>query len=1045
MCKRITLMLMFLAISLGISARDIVVKGKVIDGDGYPVIGATVFVVGTSEGTITDIDGNYSLAAVDDQATLKFSYIGMQAKEVKLQGRTTVNVKLVSSLVDLDEVVVVAYGTQTKRTVTSSISSVGADAIKDAPVNSIDQALQGRATGVSITTPSAGVGEAPIIRVRGVSSITSGTSPLYVIDGVPVESGNTSYSGNVNAMADINPNDILSMDVLKDAAAAAMYGSRAANGVILITTKKGKAGKTKVSYNGYVGSTVASKTFETMDAQQYVDFKNMAVANRYGTDEMSLTPGYTSPYGSKAFNLMTLSDGSYVDSDWSGEVFQTGMQQNHTLSIEGGTDKAQFYLSGNYTDQTGIIQGDAYDRFGMSANASAQATDWLKIGGSVNASTSNTMYTDAGRKGGQYATEGFTRLGLILPPNVPINNEDGTPYLGDGSGYIGYEPNTIFNGFTNPTALLEYGSGVDTRIMRFVSSAYAEVHPFNGLTLRTQYGLDYSNINDAVFKTAMIFGDYENGMATNYSTTRVNKTWTNTATYLCSLGNHHFDFLLGEETHTKNLDRWGAMRTILQDDKFTTFQGAWGSTTAGAGNAISESALLSYFARANYDYDSKYLFSLNFRRDGFSALSENNRWGNFGGVSAAWRISEEGFFEPLKDVVNDFKLKGSWGVVGNTNVDDYAAYSYYSSSYYGSDGAYVLGQISDSENLKWESSEKIDVGISATLWNNLTVDFDYYRNNASDLILDVPVSPSKGIPGNTIITNAGALTNYGVELNIGAWVFKNSDFSWFTSFNFTTTHNEITQLADGVDNITSGSYNITEVGGSIGQLYLYPTAGIDEETGRRIFIGSDGTEVLCMYEKTGRFFTRDGELYDESLITPVVAGNTLPTYYGGWTNNFTYKNFDLSVMMQFSGGNQIYNGTTASMSDMREWNNTIDVYENYWTPGSTDAKYALPIFGDNYSNGSSLPITDWVEDGDYIRCKNISLGYKFDSSNFLDRIGVSSLRLYAQAQNLFVITKYTGYDPEVSMFTQNANLQGGIDKNTLPQSKIFTFGLNLTL
>lgn len=1040
MCKRVAyLLILLLACVNGYAQNYITVTGVVSDDENMPIIGGSILLKGTNKGTITDIEGKYSLKVPED-GVLIFSYVGMQSRDIKVNGKQVLDVQLKSSSVNMQEVVIVAYGTQSKRTVTSSISTVKADQIKDAPVNSIDQALQGRATGVSIITPSGGVGESPIIRVRGVSSITSGTSPLYVVDGVPIETGNISYSGNVNALADINPNDILSMDVLKDAAAAAMYGSRAANGVILITTKKGSAGKTKVSYNGYVGMTVHSHFFDVMNAQQYVDFKNLAVKNRYGTDEMSLTAGYQSPYGNKAFNMWRRSDGSEVDTDWASEVFQTGIENNHTMSIEGGTERAQFYVSGNYAYQKGMVQGDKYNRYGLNASGSAKATDWLKVGGSMNASVSNTRYTDGARKGGQYATEGFTRLALILPSNVPVYNEDGTPYLGEG-GYIGTSPNTVYNGYTNPTALLHYGSGVNSEIIRFLSNVYAEITPFAGLTLRTQYGLDYSHIDDKNFRTAKMFGDTENGTATNYSAKLTRETWTNTLSYLFSLGNHHFDVLLGEETTSKKLDRWGATRSILLDEKYTTFQGAWSSISAGDGNTISESALLSYFGRLNYDYDSKYLLSLNFRRDGFSALSKDHRWGNFGGLSAAWRISSEKFFEPLTRVVSDFKLKGSWGVVGNTNIGDYASYSYYNSGYYGEDGAYTLGQIADSKNLKWETSKKFDVGFSAILWNNISVDFDYYKNISSDLILNVPVSPSKGIPNNYITTNAGAMKNYGVELNIAADIIRGKDFTWSSSFNITTTINEVTKLADGIDNITSGSYNITEVGKSIGQLYLYPTGGIDKATGRRIFYGSDGTKVLCMYEKSGKFFTEDGTAYPESELTPVVCGNTLPTFYGGWSNNFKYKNFDLSILFQFSGGNKIYNGTTATCSDMRYWNNTTDVLQNYWREGHTDAKYAYPVYGDNYSNGSSKPITDWVENGDYIRCKNISLGYTFNTRNWT--VGISSLRLYAQAQNLFVITGYSGLDPEACM-SASANLEGGIDKNTLPQARVFTFGVNMT-
>lgn len=1034
-----------MASTVAFAQKKITISGIISEPGMGPIPGVSVVVKGTTIGTVSNGEGFYSLEAPSD-GTLEFRFIGMGTEIIPIKDKSNIDVEMKSDVIAMDEVVVVGYGTQSRRTVTASISTVRADDIKDIPASSVDQALQGRATGISIINPSGEVGQAPIVRVRGVGSITSGTQPLYIVDGMPIQTGNLSYGGNVNALADINPADILSMEVLKDAAAAAMYGSRAANGVILITTKKGSAKKTKVSYDGWFGVTVRSKFFDVMNAQQYVDFKNQAVKNRYGTDEISLTEGYTSSYGNKAFNMWKLSDGSYVDSDWKSAVFQTGLQQNHTVSAQGGTDKTQFYVSGNYTNQKGMVKGDKYHRFGTNANISTQATDWLKLGANINASNSQTAYTDRSRKGGTFATVGFTRMAIINPPNVPIYNEDGSPYLGEG-GYLGMSPNTVKNGYTNPAALLTYGSSIQSEITRILSSFFAELTPVKGLTLRTQYGLDHSRVEDKIFETAMMYGDSENGRAVNYATKNTMTTWTNTATYNFNIKEHSFDILAGMESFEKKLDRWGAARDILLDNKFEVFQGPF-ATISAAGNAITESSLLSYLGRLNYNYQAKYMLSVNFRRDGYSALSRNHRWGNFGGASAAWRISSEEFFKSFANIVTDLKIKGSWGIVGNTNISDYASKSYYSNSYYGNNGTYQLGQIADSNNLKWESSTKYDAGFSAQILNNITIDFDYYKTISSDLILNVPVAPSKGIPNNYITTNAGKMNNLGIELNIQANIIQTKGFTWYSSFNITTTKNKIIKLADGIDQLVSGSSsettNITIPGKSIGQLYIYPTGGIDPETGRRIFYGKDGTKVLLMYEKAGRFFTEDGEPYAESNLEPVICGNTLPTFYGGWTNNFSYKNIDLSILLQYSGGNYIYNGTTATSSDMRYWNNTIDVLENHWTPEHTNAKYAYPIYGDNYSNGSAKPISDWVEKGDYLRLKNISLGYTFDTKTWSKKLGISFLRVYAQAQNLFVITGYSGLDPEALTNNTNANLRGGTDKNTLPQAKVFTFGLNVT-
>ena len=973
---------------------------------------------------------------------MQISYIGMQTAEVAIAPNIRVILKTDSKA--LDEVVVVAYGTQSARTVTASVSTVRADALKDVPSVSFDQMLQGRASGVSITTPSAGVGQAPIVRVRGVNSITSGTSPLYVVDGVPIESGNLSYLANANALADINPADIVSMDVLKDAAAAALYGSRAANGVILITTKQGQSGKVKVSYDGFVGFSNATDFYEMMNAQEYVDFKNLAVKNRYGTDELSLTTGYVSPYGNRAFNMMKDANGNYVDTDWKDAAFQNGLSQSHSVAVSGGSDKVRYYLSGNYTTQEGIVKGDKYDRLGVKANINVQATDWLKVGMNTNVTTGTTSYVDAARRGSNFAVGGFPRLALINAPNLPMYNEDGTPYyLAQGLGYGG---NTVFSTFSNPAAILSLGNGLSSDVTRFIGVFYAEATPLKGLSLKTQYGVDYARIEEQRFWSPL-HGDGVNskGLANAYNTKNNRWTWTNTATYNFSLGQNNFNLLAGTEASERNNSRWTAQRKDLQDDKFVVFQGPFGSATAGG--SLSNNTMVSYFGRINYDYASKYIVSLNYRRDGYSALSEKNRWGNFGGVSAAWRVSEEGFFKPLRNVVDDLKIKGSYGVVGNTDIYDYASKSFYSSYNYGINGTYGLAQIAD-PNLKWESSEKYSIGFNARLLDRISVDFDYYYTKSSDLILDVPQSPSKGIPGNIITTNAGKMKNSGIELTVSADVIRNSQFTWETSFNITTNKNKVISLADGVENILKGDNggleitNITVPGKSIGRLYLYPTAGVDPKSGRRVFITPEGDRTLLMFEKGGWFY-EDGTEY-AGEFEPVDCGNTLPTWYGGWTNNFKYKGFDLSLFFQFSGGNKIYNGTKASVSDMRYWNNSKDVYKKYWTPERTHAEYPMPIYGDNYSNGSALPISDLVERGDYLRLKNVSLGYTFNTKNWSKAVGISALRLYVQAQNLFVITGYSGMDPETLTNVESATLSGGTDKNTLPQARTYTIGVNLT-
>lgn len=955
------------------------------------------------------------------------SFIGMRTQEVTIQSVLSVVLKSEASF--LDEVVVVAYGSQKAKSLTSAIATVKAEALKDVPSVSFDQMLQGRAAGVSITSPSAGVGQPPVVNIRGVSTISSGSQPLYVVDGMPIQSGDIASMGNANALADINPNDILSMDVMKDAAATALYGSRAANGVILITTKRGSKGKTKVSYDMSYGFSQKTKFFDVLNAQEYVDFKSMAYENRYGESANGF------------FGLMKDSKGNVIDTNWADHIFQNGVSQNHTVSVSGGSDKTQYYMSANFTENQGIVIGDYYQRLGLKANLNAQATSWLKVGLNVNYTRSKTSYIDGARNGSTFASSGFPRSAIILPSNLPAYNEDGTAYFELGNG-IGYGANGFSTGFFNPLVLAEKGNGIDTWVNRSIASVYAELTPIKGLTLKSQYGIDYAVTEDKRFWNALHGDGYSyGGLANAYHANNLVWTWTNTANYTLELGDHHIDLLAGMEATQTNYNYWTAQGKGISDNAFIGYETSY-DTYTGGGN-IYDKALVSYFGRINYDYKYRYIFSANIRRDGYSPLGMNSRWGNFGGVSAAWRISDEAFFEDMRDIFNDVKLKASWGLVGNANIGYYPSKSYYVGGYYGNNGSYVMSNIGDN-NLKWEATQTYDIGLSARLIDRISIDMDYYYSKSSDLILGVPQSSSTGIPGSSLTTNAGKMLNQGFEFSVSADIITNKNFTWNSSFNFTVNKNEVLELSDDIlasDNSGYEFNNKTVEGKSIGQLYLYPTGGVEPETGRRIFYGSNGEKTYFSYPK---WYLEDGTEY-QGDFQQVLCGNTLPTWCGGWNNSFTYKGFDLNIFFQFSGGNYIYNGTKATGSDMRFWNNMKEVLTESWSETNKyGATFAKPIYGDNYSNGSALPISDFVEKGDYLRLKNISLGYTFNTKNWPKVLGISSLRIYAQAQNLFVITDYSGLDPEVISNVADPTLAGGIDKNTLPQARTYTFGLNVS-
>ncbi|MBP3203361.1 MAG: SusC/RagA family TonB-linked outer membrane protein [Bacteroidales bacterium] len=957
--------------------------------------------------------------------------------EIPVDGQLSVNCELSPDAEYLDDVVVIAYGTQSARTVTAAVSSVKAEALKDAPNVSFDSMLQGQAAGVQVSTPNAGAGSQAKVLIRGVSSISAGTDPLYIVDGVPISTGvvNASYI-EANALSDINPADILSIDVLKDAAATALYGSRAASGVIIITTKQGRKGETKVTYDMNIGVTQPTKLYKMMDAETYYTYKNQAVKNAYGTDERVISGG-ANPYGNKAFNYMTDSAGNIIRTNWNDLVYKNGLVQNHTVAISGGSDKTQYYISANYSNNDGIIIGDSYKRYGIKANVSSQVNSWLKVGLSAQYSRGDTRVIDSSRGGSVFSAAGLPRVAMIMPPILTPYNEDGSYYVMNGGQYIGVGGISISSlSYPNGMAQKESFNAIVTD--RVIASGFAQVEVVKNLFLKTQFGADYMVENEETFWSPIYGqGAGNNGYAWRTMDNALSWTWTNTANYNVAFKNNSFDFLLGMEAYYDSYAYDWINASDILNKAYKGFRA--GYVTNDAGGSEGAKSMVSYFARVNYDYKSRYMVSANFRRDGLSALGENNKWGNFWGISAAWRISEEPFFAPARNVVDELKLKASYGVVGNSEIGYYNAQTYYGDAVYGGKAALGLANIGDA-SLAWESSSKYDVGLNASLFNRINVELDWYYTKTNNLVMAVPQGPSTGI--GSLVTNTGAMQNTGVEFTIGADVIRTKNFTWNTNFNITTSHNKVLELAEGVTEIYGESdANITMPGYSVGQLYVYPTGGIDPATGRRIFYGSEGEWTT--YDPYSRsWYLADGTEFQGNLAQ-VRAGNTLPTWFGGWTNSFKYKGFDFNFMLQYSGGNWILNAMTATGSDNRWWNNFAEVAEKSWKQPGDKAKYAFPVYGDNVSNGSAYDISDWIEKGDYLRLKSVSFGYTYKTKTKKNLF--NSIRAYVQVQNAFVLTAFTGLDPEItSSYTSQAVLSGGYYKNTLPQARTFTLGVQLT-
>lgn len=1021
-------------------AQERTVSGRVTSTeDGSSLPGVNVVIKGTTNGTVTDADGNYKLNVPAGGGSLVFSFIGLQTQEIAIGDRNVVDVSLALDVTQLSEVVVVGYGTQTRKELAGSVASISGDDIRTTPNQSFEQALGGRAAGVSVTTPNGVLNNPPVIRVRGVNSISLSSFPLVVVDGIPTFSGDQSQNSAANnPLSSINPADIESIEVLKDASAAAIYGSRASAGVILITTKRGKQGKSSVTLDSWVGITQPFKLVDLLDANQYLEIKNEGAANA------GLAP---------QFFMNQDANGNDINTNWYDYVYQTGVATSNNLSVSGGTGSMNYYLSLGRTDQEGMIRANTFERTNARLNLDNTVNEWIKIGANLGFTNSLNNAPNTGSvPGAAFATSGIARLAFVTAPIVAPYNNDGS-YNIASNNQVGRLNNLQQVGFTNPEFLVNENR-ISSENNQFQGSFYANWTPLKGLSLRSTYGVDRLQVEDILYYSPRHGDGFgSGGLAINTLRTVNRWNWQNTVQYDTQIDDKHNVSALvgGEQQYTSTLG-WGLSRSVVADPFFETIQGNF-TTNNPSGLAQGENYLLSYFGRVNYDYNKKYFATFNLRRDGYSAFAAGNKYGVFYGGALAYALSEEEFFKNsnLSNTLSFLKLRATYGSVGNTQgIGNYASLQLYGSGLYAGDPTLVFTQAGNTA-LQWETSTKTDLGVSfGLLQDRIQGEFVYYQNAIDDMILGVPQAPSKGIPGNTIDQNIGSMENTGIEFTVSAKAVNKSDFSWNVSFNFTSLKNEVTKLAGGdIQTATAGleTANITRVGESIGSLYVVQTAGVNPANGQRVFIKRDGTAVQYNHSaapavrwtvvETGATTTAPTTAADG-----VIYGPTLPTFYGGFDNTFRYKNFDLGVFFQYSGGNYVYNGTKAGLRDQRFWNNHTDVLDR-WTPENTDGSIPRIVFGDNISNGSAFPISENVEKADFVRLRNLVLGYNFNSS-LLSKIHIKSLKVYAQVQNAFILTKYEGYDPEVST-NGNSTTGIGVDRNSVGQARTFTFGLNLGL
>ncbi|HEY0272530.1 MAG TPA: SusC/RagA family TonB-linked outer membrane protein, partial [Chitinophaga sp.] len=839
MKKLLALVAFVLMLAMQVSAQNRTVTGKITDENGAPLAGVSVTVPGTKTGTVTNAEGQFTLAVPPGTKNVRVSFIGYEAQNVDVSSASNVAISIKPDNKSLSEVVVVGYGTQKRVEVTGSIGTVKGAAIAQQPVQSFDGALGGRVSGVQITMPNGVVNNPPVFRIRGTNSISLSSYPLIVIDGV------VSFTGDIgatnapnNPLAGINPNDIESIDIAKDAAATSIYGSRGANGVVFVTTKKGKQGKAKVTYDGWVGESQAQRLPDLLNAQQYVDLKNRGIANAKA-DGNALNA---------SFAINQDKNGNPINTNWLDVVYRKAISHSHALSISGANDKTTYYMSAGFTDQQGILRRNEFVRKNILFNIDQKVGKMLTIGGKASyANEKNLSANSSGSLEGEaFSSGGLARLAFLTGPNV-------APYLNDGSynvdgGVIGLMGNVgVQSGIYNPKVILDLdrSNSINNHVQ---SNIYAQLRPFSWLTLRTQYGIDQNHIDNEIYQNPISGDASPIAEAVNVTGIYNRWVWDNTIQLDKTFGKHTFSLLGGTEEEKATREVFGIDRTGQNDPLFTNVEGGW-QTTNPATSANTYNYLVSEFGRLNYNYAEKYFIAANLRRDGNSNLGKNAKYGNFYGVSAGWTVSNENFWmnSSLGRTLNELKLKASYGKVGNASISDFKAFSFYGSKLYNGDPTLYYSQAGN-DFLTWETSKQVNVGLSFGLFDSrLHGEFNWYRNNVDGLILFVPMPPSAGVP-TTIPKNIGSMYNTGEEISLGATVISHKDFTWNSDFNISFNRNKITNLYDGATQIisqTSGleSVSVQKVGDPIGMIFVTRTAGVDPTTGKRIFVAADGEKL----------------------------------------------------------------------------------------------------------------------------------------------------------------------------------------------------------
>lgn len=1000
------------------TSNDLRIKGTVVDETGQPVIGANIVVEGTTNGTISDLDGNFMLQ-VPEKADLRVSYIGYLDQKVKVGTNTTLRIVLKEDTQTLDEVIVVGYGTMKKSDITGSVASVRLDDLKEGASTSVDQMLLGKSAGVNVVQSSGEPGGGFSVNIRGASSINGGVSPLYVIDGVPIDNSRPVSQGSIvgfsdnrsprNPMSSINPADIESLEILKDASATAIYGSRGANGVILITTKSGKAEKMKVSYSGSVGIQSPSNKLKLLNAADYKRVLNDIIDASGDTE--------TSKVGE-------IANGG-VGTDWQDEVTrQNAITHEHQLSFSGGNSKTFYYTSLNYVNQEGIVNNTSFERLGARINLKSDISDKIKIGMNVTGSYMKDNFVANGF--GVNENAGVMYAAYNYDPTVPVRDEEGNFAL---------SPELQLD---NPVALQE-GMTSYSDTYRFLASAFGEYHITKDLFLRLNLGTDFMNESRKNFVSSLTKqGRFYGGIASNQNSEKSNYIVEATANYNKTIQKHSFGALAGisyQRYVTSYLNNRAA--DFPNESLGAENLNLGNQETFRIQNSVTGNRLASYIGRVNYSFDDRYLATVTFRADGSSRFGKNNKFGYFPSAALAWRLSNESFLKEI-DQITSLKLRLGWGRTGNQEIGDYPALSTYQSA--GSaiwDGKQVVGTgpaKMPNPDLKWETTDQINLGLDFGVFNNrINGGLDYFWKKTTDMLLQLPVPQSTGY--RSILSNVGRIDNKGIELFLNTVNIDTKDFKWESNITFTSMRNKVKDLG-GIDEIIVGAgythveqVAIRKPGLPLNSYYGWEVAGVWQENDDYSKMKEDYKPGDLKYVDQNK----DGVINDADRV---VLGNSFPDFQWSFGNTFSYKNFDLYVFFEGVQGVDMLNGNLIDSYfpiDFKR-NKFAEPYLNRWTPENPTNQY--PSFTDPLKLGRKVVNSRTLSDASYVRLKTIRFSYRVPKFSSL----IQSLQLYVTAENLFTITDYVGLDPAIN---SNNNSNFRMDFNAYPSARTFIFGAKI--